>query len=85
MVLQNLGQAHVPPAQASLLLSLESVFAVVASVLFYHELVTPRIALGFATIFVAVLVSELDWAGDAGNRGSGRRSCGHLTSMPAYE
>ena len=58
-VLQNVGQAHVPPAQASLLLSLESVFAVVASVLFYHELVTPRIALGFATIFVAVLVSEL--------------------------
>ena len=31
MVFQNLGQAHVPPAQASLLLSLESVFAVVAS------------------------------------------------------
>ena len=59
MVFQNLGQAHVPPAQASLLLSLESVFAVVASVLFYHELVTPRIALGFGTIFIAVLVSEL--------------------------
>lgn len=58
-VAQNVGQAHVPPAQASLLLSLESVFAVVASVLFYHELVTPRIAVGFATIFVAVLVSEL--------------------------
>ena len=59
MVVQNLGQANVPPAQASLLLSLESVFAVVSSVIFYHELVTPRIALGFATIFVAVLVSEL--------------------------
>lgn len=59
MVFQNLGQAHVPPAQASLLLSLESVFAVVASVLFYGELVTPRIAVGFGTIFVAVLVSEL--------------------------
>ena len=59
MVFQNLGQAHVPPAQASLLLSLESVFAVVASVVFYNELVTPRIALGFGTIFVAVLVSEL--------------------------
>ncbi len=59
MVFQNLGQAHVPPAQASLLLSLESVFAVVASVVFYHELVTPRIAVGFGTIFVAVLVSEL--------------------------
>ena len=59
MVVQNLGQAHVPPAQASLLLSLESVFAVVASVVFYHELVTPRIAAGFASIFFAVLVSEL--------------------------
>lgn len=58
-VVQNVGQAHVPPAQASLLLSLESVFAVVASVLFYGELVTPRIAAGFGTIFVAVLVSEL--------------------------
>lgn len=59
MVVQNLGQAHVPPAQASLLLSLESVFAVACSVLFYHEVVTPRIAVGFGTIFVAVLVSEL--------------------------
>lgn len=59
MVVQNLGQAHVPPAQASLLLSLESVFAVVSSVIFYNELVTPRIAVGFGTIFVAVLVSEL--------------------------
>ena len=56
---QNVGQAHVPPAQASLLLSLESVFAVVASVFFYGEVVTPRLALGFGTIFVAVLVSEL--------------------------
>lgn len=58
-VLQNVGQAHVPPAQASLLLSLESVFAVVASVLFYGELVTPRLAVGFAAIFAAILVSEL--------------------------
>ncbi len=59
MVLQNLGQAHVPPAQASLLLSLESVFAVIASVIFYGEVVTVRLAAGFASIFIAVLVSEL--------------------------
>ncbi len=58
-VMQNLGQAHVPPAQASLILSLESVFAVIASVLFYHEVVTPRLAAGFACIFVAVVVSEV--------------------------
>ena len=59
MVVQNLGQAHVPPAQAALLLSLESVFAVVASVVFYGEVVTSRLALGFASIFVAVVVSEV--------------------------
>lgn len=58
MVVQNLGQAHVPPAPASLLLSLESVFAVIASVLFYGEIVTPRLACGFASIFAAVVVSE---------------------------
>lgn len=58
-VMQNVGQAHVPPAQASLLLSLESVFAVVASVVFYGEVVTPRLAAGFGAIFAAVLVSEL--------------------------
>lgn len=58
MVMQNLGQAHVPPAPASLLLSLESVFAVIASVLFYGEVVTPRLACGFASIFAAVVVSE---------------------------
>ncbi len=59
MVVQNLGQAHVPPAPASLILSLESVFAVIASVVFYGEVVTPRLACGFGTIFVAVLVSEV--------------------------
>lgn len=58
MVVQNLGQAHVPPAPASLLLSLESVFAVIASVLFYGEVVRPRLACGFASIFAAVVVSE---------------------------
>lgn len=59
MVVQNLGQAHVPPAPASLLLSLESVFAVIASVLFYGEVVTLRLACGFASIFAAVVVSEV--------------------------
>lgn len=59
MVVQNLGQAHVPPAPASLILSLESVFAVIASVVFYGEVVTARLACGFACIFVAVVVSEV--------------------------
>ena len=58
-MLQNLGQAHVPPAQASLLLSLESVFGVAFSVLIYGEPLTPQLALGFAMVFGAVLLSEV--------------------------
>ncbi|MBO7674501.1 MAG: DMT family transporter [Atopobiaceae bacterium] len=58
-VFQNVGQAHVPPAQASLLLSLESVFGVAFSVLIYGEELTLQLALGFALVFGAVLLSEL--------------------------
>ena len=58
-ILQNVGLAHVPPAQGSLLLSLESVFGVIASVLIYGEVVTGRMLCGFALIFAAILLSEL--------------------------
>jgi drug/metabolite transporter (DMT)-like permease len=56
---QNVGQAHVPPAQASLLLSLESVFGVALSVVLYGEPLTLPLAAGFALVFGAVLISEL--------------------------
>jgi len=59
MVAQNFGQSKVPPAQAALLLSMESLFAVLASVVFYHEQVTDRMLGGFALIFLAVLASEV--------------------------
>ena len=59
MVVQNVGQSIVEPATAALLLSLESVFAVFFSIVFYHEQVTSRLALGFALIFAGVLVSEV--------------------------
>ena len=55
------------PSRAALLLSLESVFAMLFSVLLYGEPLTPQLALGFALVFSAVLVSEL-----AGGRGKGR-------------
>ncbi len=57
--IQNVALAHVPPAQASLFLSLESVFGVVFSIALYGELVTPQLALGFALIFAAIVVSEV--------------------------
>ena len=56
---QNLALAHVPPAQASLLLSLESVFGVLFSVLMTGEQVTLRLLLGFVLIFTAITVSEV--------------------------
>lgn len=59
LVFQNVGLAHVDPAPASLLLSLESVFGVVFSVLLYGEVLTFKLICGFALIFGAILISEL--------------------------
>lgn len=61
-IAQNVGQAHTEPAESSLCLSLEGVFAVVFSVIFYGEVITLQLAVGFALIFVAILVSELGGA-----------------------
>ncbi|MDO4269893.1 MAG: DMT family transporter [Eubacteriales bacterium] len=58
MAMQAYGQKHVEPSQASLLLSLESVFGVVFSVIFYGEVLSARLLAGFALIFCAVVVSE---------------------------
>ena len=58
LLFQNVGQIWSDPASASILLSLESVFGVLFSVLFYHDPVTPRLLLGFGLIFVAVVCSE---------------------------
>ncbi len=56
--IQNVALAYVPPAQASLFLSLESVFGVLFSVLLYGEQIGLRLLVGFALIFVAIVVSE---------------------------
>ena len=58
MLLQSVGQSVTPAAPAAILLSLESVFGVLFSVLFAGELVTPRLLCGFALIFLAVIASE---------------------------
>ena len=57
-LLQLIGQKIAPPAGASLILSLESVFGVLFSVLFYGEVVSPRVFLGFTVVFSAVFLSE---------------------------
>lgn len=62
MLLQNLGQSMTTASSAAILLSLESVFGVLFSVLFAGERPTVRLIIGFAVIFAAVLVSELQGA-----------------------
>lgn len=59
LVFQNVALAHVPPAQGSLFLSLESVFGVLFSVLLYGEQLTARLLVGFALIFGAIVISEM--------------------------
>lgn len=56
--LQMYGLKYTAPAAGSLILSLEAVFGVLFSVLLGAEAVTPRLLLGFAVIFVAIVVSE---------------------------
>ena len=56
--LQNFAQRYTSEAHAALLLSLESVFGLAFSVLFYHEIITLQMGLGCGLIFIALLVSN---------------------------
>ena len=58
LLFQNVGQVWSDPASASVILSLESVFGVLCSVLFAEDQVSGRMLAGFALIFVAVVCSE---------------------------
>ena len=57
--LQIIGQKDLPPATASLLMSLESVFAVLSGWLVLHEQLTFYEGLGCVLVFVAVILSQL--------------------------
>ncbi|HEX2993596.1 MAG TPA: DMT family transporter, partial [Anaerolineales bacterium] len=61
--LQIWAQRHTPPADAALILSLESVFAVVSGWLLLDERLAPIQVFGCALIFVAVLISQAkEWS-----------------------
>ncbi len=60
--LQIWAQKHTAPADAALILSLESVFSVISGWLILHETLVAIQVLGCALIFVAVLVSQFkEW------------------------
>ncbi|MCR5710480.1 MAG: DMT family transporter [Bacteroidales bacterium] len=57
--LQIVGQKGLNPTLASLLMSLESLFAAIAGWLILYQRMTPREILGAVLIFVAVLLAQL--------------------------
>lgn len=58
ILLQNIGQKYTSPTSASIIFSLEAVFGVIFSVIFYHEEITLKLFIGFLLIFLAVITSE---------------------------
>lgn len=68
--LQIVGQNGVNPAIASLLMSLESVFSVLAGMLILHETMTGREILGCVLVFAAVIFAQMNFGkvSEAGDR-----------------
>ncbi len=57
--LQIVGQKHTKPTQASLVMSLESVFSVLAGWIVLHEALSARELFGCFLIFVAICIAQL--------------------------
>lgn len=57
--LQIVGQKYTNPTMASLIMSLESVFAVLGGLLLLNEALTGREALGCALMFIAIILPQL--------------------------
>ena len=58
LFLQSYGLKYAEASIGGMLLSLESVFGVVFSIIIYHEKVTLRMLVGFVVIFTAILLSQ---------------------------
>ena len=56
---QILGQKYTSPVVASIIMSMESVFAVLSAVLFLHEGMSIRESLGCLIMFGAIIISQL--------------------------
>lgn len=48
----------VNPTSGCIILSLESVFGVIISILFYNEVMTAKLGLGFLVIFIGIIICE---------------------------
>lgn len=62
LLLQTIGQKYTKPAPASIILSLEAVFGVIFSVIFYGEELSFKLVFGFILIFISIITSETKWS-----------------------
>lgn len=62
LLLQNVGQKYTKPAPSAIILSLEAVFGVIFSIIFYGEEVDLKLSIGFLLIFIAIITSETKWS-----------------------
>lgn len=58
-MLMAVGQRHTPPTLAGILMSLEAVFALVVSVIWGYDTLTPRAVIGFALVLVGTTLARL--------------------------
>ncbi|MBQ9071481.1 MAG: DMT family transporter [Clostridia bacterium] len=72
--LQIIGQKNTPPALASILLSLESVFGAIFSAIVLSERMSAREYIGCAVVLLAVIISQLDFSEFLGKRASNKPS-----------
>lgn len=56
---QNIAHQYTTATKAAIILSTESFFGMVLSVIFLHEVLTGRMVIGAALIMIAILVAEL--------------------------
>ena len=64
-LLQTACQQYVDETKAAIILSMESVFGTLFSIILLHEVVTPRMIAGCAIILVAVVISNLATEGES--------------------
>lgn len=73
LLMQNIGQKYTDPSSAAIVLSLESVFGILFSVIVFHEVLNLRLIIGFVLIFAAVFVSETKLSFIKGIRANSKR------------
>lgn len=58
LLLQNVGQRYTSPSSAAIILGTESIFCIIFGVIYADETVKGWLWVGFALIFLAIIVSE---------------------------